>query len=136
MTICICGHVEEDHGPSGACAVDGCLCACFETEERTIEAITLTTAHSLSSYGRPVLVVDGEAYGPADLVGDKVAADLVHGWAARFCGEHGMTGLETRLGNLTAALQAVYVMTTDANMTAGRIGAFVARVLGGGTMGP
>lgn len=30
---CICGHAEEDHGPSGACEVDGCLCAAFETYE-------------------------------------------------------------------------------------------------------
>jgi hypothetical protein len=27
---CICGHEEEEHGPSGACEVEGCLCACYE----------------------------------------------------------------------------------------------------------
>jgi len=31
LGLCICGHAEEDHGQSGACQVDGCLCACFET---------------------------------------------------------------------------------------------------------
>ena len=29
----------------------------------------LTTRHSASSYGKPVVVVDGEAYGPADVLG-------------------------------------------------------------------
>lgn len=28
---CICGHEEEEHGPSGACEIEGCLCACYET---------------------------------------------------------------------------------------------------------
>lgn len=32
-SICICGHAEEDHGPSGACESAGCLCACYETYE-------------------------------------------------------------------------------------------------------
>ena len=31
LGLCLCGHAEEDHGPSLACQVDGCLCACFET---------------------------------------------------------------------------------------------------------
>lgn len=49
------------------------------------ETLTLTTAHSASSYGRPVLVIDGDAYGPADLVPSGItAADLVRQWAARF----------------------------------------------------
>lgn len=30
------------------------------------DRIFLTTEHSASSYGIPVLVIDGEAYGPAD----------------------------------------------------------------------
>lgn len=30
-STCICGHEEEEHGPSGACTVEGCLCACYET---------------------------------------------------------------------------------------------------------
>lgn len=30
------------------------------------ETMTLATEHSASSYGIPVLVIDGEAYGPAD----------------------------------------------------------------------
>lgn len=30
-STCVCGHEEEDHGPSGACEIDGCLCACYET---------------------------------------------------------------------------------------------------------
>ncbi len=32
----------------------------------------LTTEHSASSYGIPVLVIDGEAYGPGDFVGKEV----------------------------------------------------------------
>lgn len=30
-STCICGHEEEEHGPSGACEAEGCLCACYET---------------------------------------------------------------------------------------------------------
>ena len=30
-STCICGHEEEEHGPSGACEVEGCFCACYET---------------------------------------------------------------------------------------------------------
>jgi len=32
-----------------------------------IDALTLTTAHSSSSYGVPVLVIEGEVYGPGDM---------------------------------------------------------------------
>ena len=48
------------------------------------ETLTLTTAHSASSYGRPVLVIDGDAYGPGDFFEGTQAADLVRQWAARF----------------------------------------------------
>lgn len=53
-----------------------------------IESITLTTAHAASSYGRPVLLIDGVAYGPADLVppAGVPAAELVWSWAERFAG--------------------------------------------------
>lgn len=42
---------------------------------------TLTTDHPASSYGLPVLVVDGEAYGPSDILpsGESAAA-----WVARW----------------------------------------------------
>ena len=30
------------------------------------DAIILTTDHAASSYGQPVLIIDGQAYGPAD----------------------------------------------------------------------
>lgn len=51
----------------------------------TLETLTLTTAHAASSYGRPVLVIDGEAYGPADMTPEgEPAAHIVTEWAARF----------------------------------------------------
>ena len=37
--------------------------------------LTLTTEHPSSSYGKPVLLIDDQAYGPADLVGSTTAAD-------------------------------------------------------------
>jgi hypothetical protein len=50
-----------------------------------LDSITLTTAHAASSYGRPVLVIDGEAYGPADLTPTgQPAAHIVTEWTARF----------------------------------------------------
>jgi len=42
----------------------------------------LTTEHSASSYGLPVAVWQGKAYGPADDIGGgKTMADLVLAWA-------------------------------------------------------
>ncbi len=59
----------------------------YEPPDWSIETLILTTAHAASSYGRPVLVLDDEAYGPADLLPDgTTAASLVHAWAARFAG--------------------------------------------------
>lgn len=50
-----------------------------------LESITLTVAHAASSYGHPVLVIDGEAYGPADMTpAGQPAAHIVTEWAARF----------------------------------------------------
>lgn len=38
---------------------------------------TMTTEHAASSYGLPVLVIDGQAYGPGDvLCHGRVAADV------------------------------------------------------------
>ena len=55
-----------------------------------LESITLTTAHAASSYGRPVLVIDGQAYGPADMTpAGIIAADLVREVARRFAGQRG-----------------------------------------------
>lgn len=49
------------------------------------DTIILTTTHAASSYGVPVLVIDGEAYGPADMTpAGIIAADVVQEWAARF----------------------------------------------------
>lgn len=33
--LCVCGHVNDEHGPSGACDIEGCLCGCFEMEGDT-----------------------------------------------------------------------------------------------------
>jgi hypothetical protein len=53
----------------------------------TLDTLTLTTNHAASSCGRPVLVIDGEAYGPADMTPVGVtAAELVATWAERFYG--------------------------------------------------
>ena len=50
-----------------------------------VDTLTLTTAHAASSYGRPVLVIEGEAYGPADLTPAGVTgAELALIWAAKF----------------------------------------------------
>ena len=60
------------------------------TNDSEIESITLTTAHAASSYGVPVLVIDGQAYGPADMTPAGItAADLVQKWARRFAGQRG-----------------------------------------------
>lgn len=49
------------------------------------ETLTLTTAHAASSHGQPVLLINGEPYGPMDLTPDGTpAAMLVTDWAARF----------------------------------------------------
>jgi hypothetical protein len=42
-----------------------------------INTVTLTTAHAASSYGRPVAVIDGEAYGPADVTPDGAPVGAV-----------------------------------------------------------
>jgi len=43
---------------------------------------TLTTEHAASSYGMPVLVVDGAAYGPGDLLSDgESASEWVERWS-------------------------------------------------------
>ena len=52
-----------------------------------VETITLSTAHAASSYGRPVLLIEGAAYGPADMTPAGVTgAQLVMEWAGRFAG--------------------------------------------------
>ncbi|MFZ2358724.1 MAG: hypothetical protein WA040_05215 [Anaerolineae bacterium] len=49
------------------------------------DTITLTTAHSASSYGVPVLVIDGDVYGPDDLLPNgQTAAHWLRRWLARF----------------------------------------------------
>jgi hypothetical protein len=55
---------------------------------RDLDTLTLTTAHAASSYGRPVLVIGGEAYGPADMTpAGLTAAELLGQWAAHFGGQ-------------------------------------------------
>jgi hypothetical protein len=50
-----------------------------------IDTLTLTTAHAASSYGRPVAVIEGAAYGPEDMTPAGVTgAELVTTWAAHF----------------------------------------------------
>jgi hypothetical protein len=48
--------------------------------------ILLTTEAAASSYGAPVAVIDGQAYGPADVVPDMgmTAAELVRELAQSF----------------------------------------------------
>jgi hypothetical protein len=53
-------------------------------------AAHLTSEHAASSYGLPVLVVNREAFGPADVVLDPedpdnvtLAAEVVHAWASQ-----------------------------------------------------
>lgn len=63
---------------------------------------TLTTEHTASSYGEPVLIVDGKSYGPCDVVpaeGER-AWVLVDRWLQR---EH-RGGKARHLGELFAAL--------------------------------
>jgi hypothetical protein len=64
------------------------------TDAAEVDTVTLTTAHAASSYGRPVLVIGGAAYGPADMTpAGVIGADLVRQWAARFCGNAADSGL-------------------------------------------
>jgi len=46
---------------------------------RELKEVTLTTEHAASSYGQPVLVIDGHAYG----VGDRTPFGLAGGLAMR-----------------------------------------------------
>ena len=32
IEMCVCGHIVEEHGPSGECDAEGCRCAFFEVE--------------------------------------------------------------------------------------------------------
>lgn len=64
-------------------------CDCDEDRMMTIQmtiagkGATLTTSHAASSYGRPVLVVDGEAYGPRDVLTIDGEAHEARTWAAQ-----------------------------------------------------
>jgi len=50
-----------------------------------IDTLTLTTAHAASSYGVPVLVIEGDAYGPADMTpAGMTGAALVRQFCGRF----------------------------------------------------
>lgn len=52
-----------------------------------LESITLTTANARSSYGVPVLVLEGQVFGPADVMPDgRPAAWYVWDWVRRFIG--------------------------------------------------
>lgn len=45
--------------------------------------ITLSTEHAACSYGLPVVVADGQAYGPGDVLpGGKLATEWVLLWAS------------------------------------------------------
>lgn len=64
-----------------------------------IDTLTLTTAHAGSSYGRPVLLLDGQAYGPADMTPTgQAAAEVLATWAARFYGPAWADYLRRRSG--------------------------------------
>jgi hypothetical protein len=56
------------------------------------ETAELTTEHSASSYGQPVLLLNGDPCGTDDLIGDlerpegvQAAGHLVQQWARRLC---------------------------------------------------
>lgn len=67
-----------------------------------LESITLTVAHAASSYGRPVLVIDGQAYGPADMTpAGLTGAELVATWTERFYGPAWGSYLRRRSGETT-----------------------------------
>jgi hypothetical protein len=64
------------------------------TPATDFDTVTLTTAHAASSYGRPVLVIDGEAYGPEDALPDGTSAgDVLLDFMRRFLAPVGL-GLE------------------------------------------
>lgn len=66
---------------------------------REFDTLTLTTAHAASSYGKPVLLLDGEAYGPADMTpAGMTGAELLATWAARFYGPTWAEFLRRRSG--------------------------------------
>lgn len=48
---------------------------------RILPRITLTTEHAASSYGQPVALIRGQAYGRADVYGGQPVAALVRAWA-------------------------------------------------------
>jgi hypothetical protein len=128
------GSLEQDDGllilrdQDGATAVDmgawlgaqlaklprGPVTADFDT-------LALTTAHAASSYGRPVLVLEGEAYGPADMTPAGVTgAELVTAWAARFAGQGQPDGaaILSRLGQLPARTRGLALSAFDAFLAA------------------
>lgn len=93
----ILGDLKRENGstPGGWGAVANAAAALLEelgfgptapAAAMEIDTVTLTTAHSASSYGIPVLVIDGEVYGPGDMTPAGIlGAELVQAWTARFC---------------------------------------------------
>lgn len=82
------GTPDELSGPA-MMDVANAIAAEFEARgypvARDVDTVTLTTNHAASSYGRPVLLLDGAAYGPADMTPAGIpAGELVTTWAARF----------------------------------------------------
>jgi len=75
------------------------------TPTAELDTLTLTTAHAASSYGRPVLMIEGQAYGPADMTPAGVTgAALVNAWAGRFAGQE----QPGRAAEMEAALRALW----------------------------
>ena len=56
--------------------------------------IELTTNHAASSYGIPVLVIDGEAYGPADETPMELAGRSSGLGIVRYLVEEGLISFE------------------------------------------
>ena len=58
----------------------------------------LTTEHSASSYGRPVLVYEGEAFGPGDVLEQPAGAGPLNAgaWVRAWAAEPGRTEPELR----------------------------------------
>lgn len=91
--------------------------------------ITLTTAHAASSYGKPVLLLDGVAYGPGDMTPYGVtAAELVDAIAGEFCMRPSWAGASDYIAALRA-IASVATGTLDPAAQLANIIDFADRVL-------
>lgn len=82
-----------------------------------LDTITLTTVHAASNYGKPVLVIDGMAYGPADMTPAGItAAELARAWVERFEAQRQIVRVTTPLSqDLADGLQEMADQYTNGN---------------------